>query len=696
MAKLRTNVPIRELRKLFPPEYVAQHSIDTLSKPKLLEEIYQDSKIVEQFGKLEKNYQFIIPPTLYLVCNPRVNSLIEISQKSKEVYQNSGGLLDLNEESRIKQVFSIQEAFFTDESKKFLEIPLCYTKKVPLILGEPKDKFGEEEIYITLENSFIWLPADYKHGIIACSDFAALKPIIKWGIKNLDLRWFPPTLSEEMLIKIAANGILRSATFTYNSQVPHKGHDVQTITLYDPELEQKSDFTHIRTDVERSQTFGFYYRHPDLSYGGLGISRRYGKIWTPAHVAKATLLNLSVGIITKTEQELSNQLDADILKFTSYFGKIKIQIGSNEINNELKSTFIEFLAPIIRKSQHKEIQSNVSDELLFKLVKSQEKLFLSFTLEYECPNCGTDIYLCPECGTPVIPYAENTSKIVFKCPNHLDHQIINDELTCRCGEIITISASNNILGFPQTEIINAIQETCKSMPDVNFADGFIIKGNLIELVKYKKKPNLKTYTLSDLISWQMGPRIHLRANPSTSKKKRIIKVLNNVKEKCSPLTSKPSKALCDECFNKSFEKSLITKQTMCLPRMFGYVIGKEFDGVHHGHEYADIKYSDSLADDHSRVRIGIHLKSRLDYKRPSLGRTTYPIKSLYTQLFYSAYQVLNNKIAKFDILGISIPNHINPDIRESMNDMMSRLGISFLIADEDDWLKIVDTIYESF
>lgn len=92
--------------------------------------------------------------------------------------------------------------------------------------------------------------------------------------------------------------------------------------------------------------------------------------------------------------------------------------------------------------------------------------------------------------------------------------------------------------------------------------------------------------------------------------------------------------------------------------------------------------------------MGIHLKSRTNPRPEGLGKSIYPIKSLYTQAFYSAYQVLRGE-ADFDVIGISIPNRIRKEVVDSIQTLLNKLGYALLVIDESDWLKIFDAALET-
>lgn len=165
------------------------------------------------------------------------------------------------------------------------------------------------------------------------------------------------------------------------------------------------------------------------------------------------------------------------------------------------------------------------------------------------------------------------------------------------------------------------------------------------------------------------------------------------KEKCYRNDSPPTIQGCDDCKAAMItEKQIRKRKEVCLPRIFGLPIEEKFDGIHHGYEIADIKYEDSL--DGTAISLGIHLKSRTKSRPKGLGKSVYPIKSLYAQTFYSAYQVFKGD-ADFDVIGISIPNAVRKEVVDSIQMLLNKLGYSLLVIDENDWLKIFDAALET-
>jgi hypothetical protein len=132
---------------------------------------------------------------------------------------------------------------------------------------------------------------------------------------------------------------------------------------------------------------------------------------------------------------------------------------------------------------------------------------------------------------------------------------------------------------------------------------------------------------------------------------------------------------------------------ICFPRIFGYAIDEEFDGIHHGHEVADIKYSDVLYETDTQLEIGIHLKSRVASKKRGLGRSVDSVKELYMQYCYSAFLSARDR-ADLNVIGISIPNVVNSEVIENFQYLSNQLGYPLIILAEGEWINILDAAIE--
>ncbi|MCQ3936566.1 MAG: hypothetical protein DPW18_05910 [Chloroflexi bacterium] len=230
----------------------------------------------------------------------------------------------------------------------------------------------------------------------------------------------------------------------------------------------------------------------------------------------------------------------------------------------------------------------------------------------------------------------------------------------------------------------------QNLDEVNWRGVFLVDGLILKLF-HRRTPDKELpgiIKLNQLDSWQEKARYAKRRS-----NQKYISLLKMTKEKCFRNDRPPTRQACDQCMaSKITEKQIYKRKEVCLPRIMGLPIEEEFDGFHHGHEIADVKYEDSF--NGIAIKLGVHLKSRTASRVRGLGRSVYAIKSLYTQAFYLAYQVLKGDV-DFDVIGISIPNAISKDVLDSIQLVMNNLGFSLLVVDESDWLKIFDAALEA-
>ena len=218
----------------------------------------------------------------------------------------------------------------------------------------------------------------------------------------------------------------------------------------------------------------------------------------------------------------------------------------------------------------------------------------------------------------------------------------------------------------------------------------MIDGLALKLLQKREPKNdlPEIIRLGQLNLWQAKAKYDRRRI-----RKNDLPLLVMTKEKCFREGARPTIEGCEKCKASKITETLIRKRNeVCLPRIFGLPIEESFDGIHHGYEIADIKYQDAY--NGVPISLGIHLKSRAKLRPEGLGKSVYAIKSLYTQTFYSAYQVLRGD-ADFDVIGISIPNAVRKEVIDSIQLLLNKLGYSLLLVDESDWLKIFDAALEA-
>jgi hypothetical protein len=247
--------------------------------------------------------------------------------------------------------------------------------------------------------------------------------------------------------------------------------------------------------------------------------------------------------------------------------------------------------------------------------------------------------------------------------------------------------------YPEPELLTGLRQFIGAMDDATWDGLFFISGFSLRVLPMPSPATRETVRLDDLQLWQIRARHHVRQIGTESKRRRLVSILNKSREKCNKNDGHPSHAICKECLDTPVLIDDVREGDICFPRLLGLPIELRFDGVHHGHEVADIRYEDALGDTGEQVKLGVHLKSRTRPRKQGLGRSVRQIKALYTQLFYSAYLALVGRI-DFDVIGISVPNTIRPDTLDSMKYLVNELGFSFLVIDEDDWLRILDAVFE--
>jgi hypothetical protein len=127
-----------------------------------------------------------------------------------------------------------------------------------------------------LRRAFIWVSHALNHGLIACSDYSGINPITTWVNTYLKVRLDLPNIPIDMFHRLAEGGTPRTATFAAVEITGEPYLDVQSLTIYDQELEGSDTFKLLVNDDDREQTAGYFSRHPAIPVGGLGIARRLG------------------------------------------------------------------------------------------------------------------------------------------------------------------------------------------------------------------------------------------------------------------------------------------------------------------------------------------------------------------------------------------------------------------------------------
>ena len=680
------------------PETDLRRRLDDFPKQQLVEVLQGTADGQDALEEAKANYPLTSKPSMYLISIARWSDREILSSTTEDLAQQGfEGRVQFGSDRLIRSVYMITPIRERQDPLPFLEVPLVYEKKIEFIVSTPdSDDYGEVNEVYSLEKAIIWYSGQFNHALLLCGDFSAVKPILYYGRAKLEIEWQLPFLSEEMLQRLAEGAAPRSATFSRLDYSLDDVFDAQTMTIYDQALGNSRSYQRLMGDDARQQTSGFYSNHPDLVLGGLGISRQYGRIWTPTKLRKDSLLALSMNLIQKTETELAREAETNPGGFVGYFRNVPVTIGRKKIVSTQRIVFDKLIETIItaRRSANQEMVLNAS--VINGLISQSEKLDLIIGFEARCENCGSYLYRCPDCQAPYQPIITYDQQVVFQCEKHPEHSVRdNEQEICECGEELEITFSADIRIFPGASLIKSVHKFLSVFENQQYDGSFLIQGDILRLLPKNRNAHYQ-YLLSNFRYWRVRAHLHQR-NLAEDKAEKYRQALSRIKEKCAHNNWHPSRYTCAACMKEQISRKKILdgsrKSNICLPRLLGYAIDEEFDGIHHRHEIADIRYQDVLEETGRQLNLGIHLKSRGIPRKRGLGRSVTGVKELYTQYCHSIYSSATRR-ANLDVVGVSIPNVLNDEVVEDFRYLSSQLGFPLIILSEDDWLKIIETAIE--
>jgi len=650
-----------------------------------------------EFVKLFKDYSDEFPlrsaPTLYILNITKSISPDFLTERSNLL------ALSLRSEALVFQNTRPIRAIYTRGPMRYLDIQqvyeliLGYEKRVEFVECDPNSlNYAETRIEYSLENALFWYPKDgSSYAVIACCDFSAVAPLILYLNRKYNIEASVPNFSETMLRDLTNGSKVRNATFSLELNADSENEiDVNSITVYDNNLSNTKIYSRMKDQKGRIQRSGFYVDHPNLLRAGLGISCKYGRLWTPAHLDRSELISLAIGSINKLDVQLKQAADNKLYDFCNFFANKEVKIDSTRIFGSARKMFdnlIYYLA-LSQKSNNQEI--SISREFQKQLALHYKKLrFESYIVGY-CTNCGKVEIHCPICGYPVGFQIKNErAEIICNgCGNNID----NNEIHCDCGDLIPIiDLYSNIEYLPKPELLEAVSLYSDNLhPKILLPLLFKIEGVSLLTLPKKANTSARIISLSDLRFWSV--RAHYNSiNTISSSAKKYVK---NATEKCNVNNFHPRTSDCVKCAKKKISQHDFESNAICLLRTFGIPIEIIFDGIHHGHEFADLVYTDTFDD--QEHKIAIHVKSHCKNTPPNgLGRSNNRIKGLYAQILYTLFELHKNK-KNVDTIGIAIPNRISENVVVSIQTIVLRLGYSFIVIQESDWEKItqaaIDTV----
>lgn len=690
---------VREILALFPENDLRLHfnivysqnleaRLATFEKSRLEAFLRSTDEGRTRLNQLEERYPQHMPGTFFLVKVVRREYTTEIFRNVENLAQagRESGLDNANRS--VRTIYIDREGIVIPEFN-LIEIPLVYEQKLEYSIGNPpdSDKYGEIEQTYSLERAFVWLIDNSSHGLICCSGLAGLKAIVDYVYSHLGVQLSIPNMTLDIFSRLVQEGEPSSATFRgFPANVP-------TISVHAAGVAETEIYRELTEDGEREQIAGFFRGNDNAIFASFGISRKYARIWTPWKYSKPFIMSAATQIISRTEEELSKELNDNVKSYVQYFSEVLVEIDGKAVKGAPRKIFQTLIEWIVRAIRTPNNELHIDNNALIELVKHKKQLNLEIALHFDCENCGGGLSRCPECLQPY--EVRNGNDILYvSCPKCKRDAIDNQQVVCECGTEVEFAVlENHIIVFPGLSLQHVINKFIdEQLDEVNWHGTFIIDGLLFRsLPTHPQKDIPGILRLVDLNAWRRHAHIH-QLHPKES----LQPIVNFTKEKCRRNEEPPDQRKCDVCLSGQITaKQIETRGEVCSPRVLGIAIDQLFDGIHHGHEVADIRYQDELVNGNIQLNIGIHLKSHQQPRAEGLGRTVYAIKSLYTQVFYSAYQALMDQEINFDVIGISIPNTVHPEVIDSMQSLLNQLGFSLLVVDNDDWLKIFGAVLEN-
>lgn len=398
---------IRSGFNLLPTTSVVERLSDI--RKDLLEEFLRSStRGSALFKDLVERFPKNMPRTFFLVKLPPRKYTEELeSIVSKLAKKERESALLVN--SKIRAVFLEDEGNIVGDWG-LLEVPIAYERKLEYQIGDPpeSERYAEFEQTYSLEHAFLWLLDDYSHGIVCCSDLAALQAILKYSREKLSLRLAVPNMTGEIFSRLIEESETSSATF---SGLPL---GIPTVTVYARNVDQSELYQELEEDPDREQTAGFFRNASGDVFLSFGISRRYSRIWTPWHYSKPWLVNASKAIIDKTEEELKTEFEKDYLSYLSYFSNVDVLVGDKRLDGRARELFQILLGEILNAYRNRS-ETVIDSDFLRELITFQSRLDLQASFRFECQNCGGGLGRCPDC---LLPYNVKNSDGVISvaCP----------------------------------------------------------------------------------------------------------------------------------------------------------------------------------------------------------------------------------------------------------------------------------------
>ncbi len=670
--------PYPEIRENFSIKQSTKISsrLNSYKKSDLLDFISTKASALSKLQIINDSYPFNGSPSLYILTyeNKNIDTII----KEKEI--------EFPEKSKLISVIFRGEVNQINNDIK--EMVIQYKKRVEYIIADREsDRLGEIDFVESLETAIMWFfDGVIRYAILATSDYFSVKGIVHTVSMLSEYTLQFSIIDEGMLMQLQANSKLSNASFSLISSKSNDFLDVRSITIFDDELSERTVFKELNESKCREQYSAFMKKN-DYVTTGIGLSRRNAKVWTPAKLKKIEVFRIAKKIIEKLTQEtvrLDLSIESESYRYflllnADTFNKIRL----NRLEIEFYSKLLSYIY-ISFSTQEKAL--TVDRDFLYSLVKHSKRFGMNLIFEYECENCGRSIYKCKNCSSLLIDESEllNSKLICKSCKSSTNI----DDFKCECGATIEMNDFlNHIFIYPDLETIIEIKDVLNSkVRDIVDFNYFVFSFSQIKIIENSVADNWKEMHLHDLKKWVTLGKINTIVIGKQDER-RIRGYLSKAKEKCPIKDYHPRESDCIICKSKTLSESDLKSGNICLLRLYGLAIEEFFNGIHHGNEEADISYVDEFLESGDELRIGIHFKSKANVKK-EVGRGNEFIKGVMSQFVYSLYMTKVGTF-NFNVIGVSIPNIIEKNMRNSFIEVSKLFNTDFICLEEPDWIKIV-------
>ncbi len=640
----------------------------------------------EKINELYNQYKDSSNAVLYLLLSTKSKfDYSKIDDKSINFYANM-----VNQTLKDDRIFN----FCLESLEKkadYIHISLVFSKKSTIIYGgiPPIDgyKSGDVITISELEDVHIYHYNDYEKFIVKCNDATVLKLVKKIISGVFTCSVYHPKFDKKFIDKITENPNGKShiirASFLNQTK---KSSEPSSITLGDEKLDEISLFDNLQNNSKYEKIYNCFRVEIFGKPRFVGISNTKGKLWIPATLEKREMEWFARAILQKFANTLDNLSD-DPDKYI-LFHKGYIFDEDTTVNNLYYS---------ISNSLITNEAISFDDNFFYNIVRHAKGHFIVSISPYYCEAHDITTQVCcinNHNHSLRIVVDQKDKKLFLKCLTcdlkvELIEYISNLKTTC-CNNYFEVNSYSDVLCVsPTRKAMESIKDFFKNISFENFdTDFFCIYQGLISKYENKREWEYKTLEYFKPLSRIM----------STSKNELLHSKLKIIKERC--LVRNPKQEFCSECTNKVLGKSLsewnidaknihkYNKYRICLPRLIGYVMSNNFDGIHNGYEMADVKfiYDENMglikefSNKNEGIKVGIHIKS---------AEKTDPKDCINPKITSAIGHIITSAFKKdFDIVGFAMPNQLNEEIVKELQFICQGLNIDLLIIDEDDWLKI--------